>query len=333
MDPTHGKTPTGTATATTNQKMRPIQTASHNAKQRPTIPMTTDMRTTDFFYNGSNAEGISDACPSEWGNSTRRLSAYAYGCRPDGDGYTDTYGYDIDQRRASELTNSVMPSPTKDTITTVMAMIGDNPTGVDGDQCPDEAGVQDGTPLQQRLRCWLSTHRRGRHGRRRRSSTNLTRFVPTPRRVSRSTRKAVHNPGWTMMRMVSRTMWTCVLIPQQVPPSMPKDAVKSNAHRIQMAMGSTTPDDCPNTEAGQEVKERLFTGATTRMRTVFLTKTLVTTRRRHTFSPTAAPMRVRWIPISMVMATRAFTLTIWARHRPSCQSNRRRFPQRSHTVV
>ena len=51
------------------------------------------------LYNGSNAEGIQlDACPSEWGNSTRRsLSEYAYGCPDtDGDGYTDTYVYDID---------------------------------------------------------------------------------------------------------------------------------------------------------------------------------------------------------------------------------------------
>ena len=55
------------------------------------------------LYNGSNAEGIQlDACPSEWGNSTRRsLSAYAYGCPDsDGDGYTDTYVYDIDPETA-----------------------------------------------------------------------------------------------------------------------------------------------------------------------------------------------------------------------------------------
>ena len=103
------------------------------------------------LYNGSNAEGIQlDACPSEWGNSTRRsLSAYAYGCLDsDGDGYTDTYGYDIDPEtglRIDEL-GDAFPYEKTQSRDRDGDGFGDNPTGVDGDQCPDEAGVQDGTP-------------------------------------------------------------------------------------------------------------------------------------------------------------------------------------------
>ena len=103
------------------------------------------------LYNGSNAEGIQlDACPTEWGNSTRRsLSTYAYGCPDsDGDGYTDTYVYDIDPEtglRIDEL-GDAFPYEKTQSRDRDGDGFGDNPTGVNGDQCPDEAGVQDGTP-------------------------------------------------------------------------------------------------------------------------------------------------------------------------------------------
>ena len=102
------------------------------------------------LYNGSNAEGIQlDACPTEWGNSTRRsLSVYAYGCPDaDGDGYTDAYVYDIDQDtglRIDEL-GDAFPSEKTQSRDRDGDGFGDNPTGFEGDFCPDEAGVLDGT--------------------------------------------------------------------------------------------------------------------------------------------------------------------------------------------
>ena len=63
------------ATATTNPRTPPTLTDSRCESQRRT---TTDDdgyadNWTDY-YNGTNAQGIFiDACPTEWGNSTRRI--------------------------------------------------------------------------------------------------------------------------------------------------------------------------------------------------------------------------------------------------------------------
>ena len=102
------------------------------------------------LYNGSNAEGIQlDACPTEWGNSTRRsLTVYAYGCPDaDGDGYTDTYVYDIDQEsglRIDEL-GDAFPYERTQSRDRDGDGFGDNPTGFEGDLCPEEVGVLNGT--------------------------------------------------------------------------------------------------------------------------------------------------------------------------------------------
>lgn len=102
------------------------------------------------LYNGSNAEGLQlDACPTEWGNSTRRsLSVYAYGCPDsDGDGYTDTYAYDLDQEtglRIDEL-GDAFPYEKTQSRDRDGDGFGDNPTGFEGDYCPDEVGVINGT--------------------------------------------------------------------------------------------------------------------------------------------------------------------------------------------
>ena len=102
------------------------------------------------LYNGSNAEGIQlDACPTEWGNSTRRgLSVSAFGCPDaDGDGYTDTYVYDIDEDtglRIDEL-GDAFPYEKSQSRDRDGDGFGDNPTGFEGDLCPDEAGVINGT--------------------------------------------------------------------------------------------------------------------------------------------------------------------------------------------
>ena len=102
------------------------------------------------YYNGSNAQGVQlDSCPTEWGNSTRRnLTVYAYGCPDsDGDGYTDTYVYDVDQEtglRINELGDAFPdePSQSKDNDGDGF---GDNPIGVNGDFCPTVPGVAEGT--------------------------------------------------------------------------------------------------------------------------------------------------------------------------------------------
>jgi hypothetical protein len=102
------------------------------------------------LYNGSNAEGIQlDACPTEGGNSTRRsLSISAYGCLDtDGDGYTDTYVYDIDQDtglRTNEL-GDAFPDEKTQSRDRDGDGFGDNPTGFEGDYCPDDPGVFNGT--------------------------------------------------------------------------------------------------------------------------------------------------------------------------------------------
>ena len=102
------------------------------------------------YYNGSNAQGVQlDSCPTEWGNSTRRnLTVYAYGCPDsDGDGYTNTYVYDVDQEtglRINELGDAFPdePSQSKDNDGDGF---GDNPIGVNGDLCPTVPGVAEGT--------------------------------------------------------------------------------------------------------------------------------------------------------------------------------------------
>ena len=102
------------------------------------------------LYNGSNAEGIQiDACPTEWGNSSRRsLSVPAFGCPDaDGDGYTDTYVYDIDSDtglRIDELGDAFPYEPTQSRDRDGDGF-GDNPTGFEGDICPEEVGVLNGT--------------------------------------------------------------------------------------------------------------------------------------------------------------------------------------------
>ena len=102
------------------------------------------------FYNGTNAQGIQlDACPTEFGNSSRRSTTIdAYGCLDtDGDSYTDAYTYDIDEFgfRYNELGDAFPEEKTqfrdKDG-----DGFGDNLVGANGDQCPDEAGVLSGTP-------------------------------------------------------------------------------------------------------------------------------------------------------------------------------------------
>ena len=102
------------------------------------------------YYNGSNAQGISiDACPNEWGNSTRRnLTVYAYGCPDaDGDGYTDAYVFDVDPDtglRTNEL-GDAFPDEKTQSKDKDGDGFGDNPTGVDGDLCPEVPGVLNGT--------------------------------------------------------------------------------------------------------------------------------------------------------------------------------------------
>ena len=65
----------------------------------------------------------------------------------DGDSYTDAYAYEIDEFgfRYNELGDAFPQEKTqfrdKDG-----DGFGDNPTGINGDQCPNEAGVEDGTP-------------------------------------------------------------------------------------------------------------------------------------------------------------------------------------------
>ncbi|MGB1233550.1 MAG: hypothetical protein ACPHF0_05235, partial [Poseidonia sp.] len=102
------------------------------------------------YYNGSNAQGIFiDACPTEWGNSTRRnLTVYAYGCPDaDGDGYTDAYVFDVDPDtglRINEL-GDAFPDEKTQSKDKDGDGFGDNPIGVNGDQCIDVPGVLNGT--------------------------------------------------------------------------------------------------------------------------------------------------------------------------------------------
>ena len=102
------------------------------------------------FYNGTNAQGIFiDACPTEWGNSTRRnLTVYAYGCPDaDGDGYTDAYVFDVDPDtglRINEL-GDAFPDERTQSKDRDGDGFGDNPVGANGDQCPEVPGVLNGT--------------------------------------------------------------------------------------------------------------------------------------------------------------------------------------------
>ncbi len=102
------------------------------------------------YYNGSNAQGIFiDACPTEWGNSTRRnLTVYAYGCPDaDGDGYTDAYVFDVDPDtglRINEL-GDAFPDEKTQSKDRDGDGFGDNPIGVNGDQCIEVPGVLNGT--------------------------------------------------------------------------------------------------------------------------------------------------------------------------------------------
>jgi hypothetical protein len=102
------------------------------------------------YYNGTNAQGIQiDACPSEWGNSSRRnLTVYAYGCPDtDGDGYTDAYMFEVDPTtglRFNEL-GDAFPDEKTQSKDRDGDGFGDNPVGFEGDLCPTVPGVLNGT--------------------------------------------------------------------------------------------------------------------------------------------------------------------------------------------
>ena len=102
------------------------------------------------FPKTSYKQGIElDACPTVWGNSTRQsLSDSVYGCPDaDGDGYTDAYTYDLDQEtglRINEL-GDALPYEKTQSRDRDGDGFGDNPTGVEGDRCPVEPGVLNGT--------------------------------------------------------------------------------------------------------------------------------------------------------------------------------------------
>ena len=97
------------------------------------------------FYNGTNAQGIQlDACPLEWGNSTFPVA----GCLDsDGDGFTDQYSYDLNE------TSGLRENQAGDAFPFIKSQwqdtdgdgFGDNPLGEQGDVCPFEAGVANGT--------------------------------------------------------------------------------------------------------------------------------------------------------------------------------------------
>ncbi len=97
------------------------------------------------MYDGSNGEGIQlDACPLEWGNSTLPVK----GCLDsDGDMYTDQYSFVLNTTSGlrEQQAGDAFPSIKDQWLDTDGDGFGDNPAGFEGDVCPFEAGVAEGT--------------------------------------------------------------------------------------------------------------------------------------------------------------------------------------------
>ena len=105
----------------------------------------TDQVANTTFPRTSYKAGLElDQCPEEWGNSSLPVK----GCLDsDGDGYTDQYSYTVNE------TTGLREGQTGDAFPFIKSQVqdtdgdgfGDNPAGEQGDQCPFEPGVLNGT--------------------------------------------------------------------------------------------------------------------------------------------------------------------------------------------
>ena len=97
------------------------------------------------LYNGSNGMGLKlDGCSDIWGNSTRPV----VGCLDsDGDGYTNIYSYDLNTSSGlrENQQGDAFPDLDSQWSDTDGDGFGDQLAGVEGDECPNEAGVFNGT--------------------------------------------------------------------------------------------------------------------------------------------------------------------------------------------
>ncbi|MCH1461274.1 MAG: FG-GAP-like repeat-containing protein, partial [Candidatus Poseidonia sp.] len=97
------------------------------------------------LYNGSNGMGLKlDGCVDIWGNSTRPV----VGCLDsDGDSYTDIYSYDLNTSSGLRENQQGDAFPYLDSqwLDTDGDGFGDQLAGFEGDDCPTEAGVLNGT--------------------------------------------------------------------------------------------------------------------------------------------------------------------------------------------
>ena len=97
------------------------------------------------FYNGTNAQGIQiDACPNVWGNS----SFPVVGCLDsDGDAFTDQYSYEPNETTGlrENQVGDAFPFIKSQWLDTDGDGFGDNRNGFEGDECPFEFGVENGT--------------------------------------------------------------------------------------------------------------------------------------------------------------------------------------------
>ena len=97
------------------------------------------------LYNGSNGMGLKlDGCSDIWGNSTRPV----VGCLDsDGDSYTDIYSYDLNTSSGLRENQQGDAFPYLDSqwLDTDGDGFGDQLAGFEGDDCPTEAGVLNGT--------------------------------------------------------------------------------------------------------------------------------------------------------------------------------------------
>ena len=97
------------------------------------------------LYNGTNNNGmVLDGCLDEWGNSTSPVP----GCiDSDGDGFRDAYSYSLDDEtglRVNQQGDAFREDPTQWSDEDGDGF-GDQLDGINGDRCPQDAGVFNGT--------------------------------------------------------------------------------------------------------------------------------------------------------------------------------------------
>ena len=138
----NGPTAMVTVSATTSQRTQRTPTDSRCVERLPTTPTRTVMQTTGPSITTVPTPKAFNSIPARPSGAIQHgetLTVYAYGCPDsDGDGYTDSYVYDIDQNtglRINELGDAFPEEPTQSKDNDGDGF-GDNPSGLTATSAP-----------------------------------------------------------------------------------------------------------------------------------------------------------------------------------------------------